>query len=108
MIQSIYSTFLKLLREELALSPAPARAPKTLDTAPTTTTTSETHQPAQVAGIDANRDQLHMDDGRIFEITVYKDPYGKVCEAEDACAVEASNGDSKIKVEFYSSRYTLH
>lgn len=93
MLSTIYSKLLGMLARDILSKQAP---------------TTETNQPAQVAGIDANRDQLHMTDGRIFEITVYKDPYGKVCEAEDACAVEASNGDSKIKVEFYSSRYTLH
>jgi hypothetical protein len=93
MIQNIYTQIRKLL---VRTAPVLAAEP------------TNTNQPAQVAGIDASLDQLHLTDGRIFEITQYKDPYGKVCEPEDACAVEANNGNSKIKVEFYSTRYTLH
>lgn len=96
MMQALRTQIRKLFHKEQAL----VEPNKTVSTASKAT--------AQVAGIDVNTDQLHMTDGRIFEIHNYMDPYGKVCEPEDACCVEAANGNNKIRVEFYSNRYTLH
>jgi hypothetical protein len=79
-----------------------------LTKAPVETLSEPKTKSNQVAGIDVNTDQLHMTDGRIYQITQYADPYGKQCDPEDACAVEAMTGTSKIRVEFYSTRYTLH
>lgn len=95
MIHALYTTFRKMLAKN---EPAASEL----------TPNNTTGIPSQVAGIDVNTNQIHMTDGRIFEITEYRDPYGRTCEPEDACAVSASNGNSKLKVEFYSSRYTLH
>lgn len=89
-MHSLYETLRKLLIKEQLAAP------------------TKTKITAQVAGIDVNSDQLHMDDGRVFSITEYMDPYGKVCEPEDACAVVAMTDDSRIRVEFYNARYTRH
>jgi hypothetical protein len=108
MLNTIYTKVLKLLQQELAGPTAPDPEELQVVQPARTAPVQPKNDASQIAGIDVSSDQLHMTDGRIFEITSYADPYGKPCEPEDACAVEAFNGNHKIKVEFYSTRYTLH